>query len=1140
MGANVASLKSADNVIKQQLASVGRTAGAAAAEASAGAKAIAAVQGRATKLEGSATSAAKDLVAHSARIAANSDAVAEGEAALQSVANRVSGLEFRSKDLGSLFSLAASTDARSKQNSATLSTLSGSIAAVQKSVSEYESVKVFATRAEQRSRDNADDVDGLDVRLKRQEDVAADLGKRISTQVDGRISAVETTAGAAKTAAATNAKAISDQATSLGGAVKEAQTAAATAAALAKSAASGATAGIKVVSDDLAEEASRALEAEGGIRQEVLDLKAAVAAADGGHSEALDDLHAITKGQAATLEKEVNAEEQRALKAERALGVRISSNTQDVSKLQGTVAALGQQASSRDTAITNLQAAVAAKASADSVNGVAAAVATLQASSTQRAKDIANNAANIKTNAGDIDTTNGRLTAESKRAKAAEAANKATASGLATDRDALKARVSSLEASVKGGSSGAAVEAVEADVADLQTKVGTLATNVKVDGVSRTVTGVSTSLKALGARVDGVSSTVGALQTDVAAKASQSSVNGVDSAVKSVTSVVNGHTSSIAALDKSVKAAAASAGSRASQSAFDKLSKTVSGNSNGVSGLSTSLSKLTSTVNGKASSASLSTTNRNVANEVSRAKNAEAALSRSISSLSGKVNGLKYVTPTQLAALESKMNSAISSARTGAVADAKKYTDSVPRGASAAQVAALIACAASADSKLDSQGNCIADVVHAGFMAELSGSSQRRSNWQLLTRWRWSGFTPGFLKEFSVSSGRFIAKKAGIYSVQANVRIDQATTGYFRLQVAKLGSRDHNNGLHVINGDPTNSYDTLNVGGFMKLNVGEWFNVYVYASSDNYWFINSESGMSCAWVGPLDAEGFQADRTRDEGRRAGWYESRYWRTSGQSSAYATLFLNTRKFDHTYGRYSAPETGYYLIHMNARIDAGNSGYFRFLTSVNGARDVNGGLHTLEGDLANNYESMVSAGALRLVKGDYISQWIYSSDNSWTLQHESGFGAVRLNPMVAKTGFMADLSRSMSARTGWRPITGWRTNGGSSNRLWTSGHFNAGNGYFTAPSDGMYFVSANLRIDSACGAYFRLIAAINGRLDVNHGLSAIDGGPACNYAPLNIAGTVWLTRNQRVNLYVYSYRDNSWTVTHESGFGVVQVA
>lgn len=267
-------------------------------QATENAKAVAAVADRTAALETTAGMVDKELTAQSGRISANAAEGAKTADGLQSMGNRVSGLEFRSKDLGSLFSLAAATDARSKQNSGSLSSLAGSISAVQTSVSEYEAVKVYALRAEQRSRDNADDVDDLTVRMRRQEDVAADLGKKISTQVDTRISAVESTANAAKGAAAANALSIAAQATEIKAAAATADFAKAAAAAAASDAASQ----VNVVDNKVVAEVSRASKAERELRQQILDLAAATVQETDSHDDALASLHEITKGQAAVIE----------------------------------------------------------------------------------------------------------------------------------------------------------------------------------------------------------------------------------------------------------------------------------------------------------------------------------------------------------------------------------------------------------------------------------------------------------------------------------------------------------------------------------------------------------------------------------------------------------------------------------------------------------------------------------------------------------------------------------------------------------------------------------------------------------------------------------------------------------------------
>jgi len=87
--------------------------------------------------------------------------------------------------------------------------------------------------------------------------------------------------------------------------------------------------------------------------------------------------------------------------------------------------------------------------------------------------------------------------------------------------------------------------------------------------------------------------------------------------------------------------------------------------------------------------------------------------------------------------------------------------------------------------------------------------------------------------------------------VSANLRIDNANTGYFRIVIGKNGNTDINLGLHGINGLPSTNYDNLAVGGLIQLLKGQYVSVLVYSSADTSWHVQQESGFSGAYVGPL-------------------------------------------------------------------------------------------------------------------------------------------------------------------------------------------------------------------------------------------------------------------------------------------------
>ena len=75
-----------------------------------------------------------------------------------------------------------------------------------------------------------------------------------------------------------------------------------------------------------------------------------------------------------------------------------------------------------------------------------------------------------------------------------------------------------------------------------------------------------------------------------------------------------------------------------------------------------------------------------------------------------------------------------------------------------------------------------------------------------------------------------------------------------------------------------------------------------------------------------------------------------------------------------------------------------------------------------------------------------------------------------------------------------------------------------------------------MDGASNAgYFLVELAINGKVNTDNGLAAIDGnGGSTNYRTLSVSGFLKLNRGQHVSVYVYSQKDTSYTVNVESGF------
>ena len=91
-------------------------------------------------------------------------------------------------------------------------------------------------------------------------------------------------------------------------------------------------------------------------------------------------------------------------------------------------------------------------------------------------------------------------------------------------------------------------------------------------------------------------------------------------------------------------------------------------------------------------------------------------------------------------------------------------------------------------------------------------------------------------------------------------------------------------------------------------------------------------------------------------------------------------------------YKVGKSGYYVCAAQVRIDSMSRSYYvRLIISINGDKDVNNGLHAIQGNRGStNYRSLKVAGTVWLNVKDSVSVMVYTNgDHSWNVNHESGF-------------------------------------------------------------------------------------------------------------------------------------------------------
>lgn len=109
-----------------------------------------------------------------------------------------------------------------------------------------------------------------------------------------------------------------------------------------------------------------------------------------------------------------------------------------------------------------------------------------------------------------------------------------------------------------------------------------------------------------------------------------------------------------------------------------------------------------------------------------------------------------------------------------------------------------------------------------------------------------------FMQNVTYSSGNITVPVAGIYQINATVRIDGLTTdsGYFILSIRRNNINTNNADTYLLNQRYTSSYVSFNVSDVFKADANDSFSIYYYSSNDTSWHANGNvSVFSGARIG---------------------------------------------------------------------------------------------------------------------------------------------------------------------------------------------------------------------------------------------------------------------------------------------------
>ena len=109
-----------------------------------------------------------------------------------------------------------------------------------------------------------------------------------------------------------------------------------------------------------------------------------------------------------------------------------------------------------------------------------------------------------------------------------------------------------------------------------------------------------------------------------------------------------------------------------------------------------------------------------------------------------------------------------------------------------------------------------------------------------------------FMQNVTYSSGNITVPVAGIYQINATIRLDGLTadSGYALVTIRRNGINTNNADTYYLEEPNNASYKSYHVSDIFKADANDSFSVYTYSSNDTSWHVNaSVSTFSGARIG---------------------------------------------------------------------------------------------------------------------------------------------------------------------------------------------------------------------------------------------------------------------------------------------------
>ena len=195
-------------------------------------------------------------------------------------------------------------------------------------------------------------------------------------------------------------------------------------------------------------------------------------------------------------------------------------------------------------------------------------------------------------------------------------------------------------------------------------------------------------------------------------------------------------------------------------------------------------------------------------------------------------------------------------------------------------------------------------------------------------------------------------------------------------------------------------------------------------------------------------------------------------------------------------------------------------------------VNDNVNDLDADPTNEIE--LPAGGNN---GDILTT-DGSGNHSWSNDVNANSVTTSALTVTNLPSFSADLDGTLvlSGAGSFVQVPTWRTSDATVTNLHDNGnHFDESTGTFTAPVNGLYFFSAQVRFDGVTSGHFRLLIGVQNKVSLENGMHAIaEGDAGTDFHTLAVSGVMKLNAGEKVNVIANSSADTDWSIQSESGF------